>query len=152
MTSAPRAHKVGDFGAGGSSAIDRDEELRSICSPAALDPFAAQAIAFLHPRRQKERGRGSISGQHLVQESERGHPIHIVVAVKYDPLAPINRAEDALDCDRHVGEKERVAQIAQTRAEKIERLTIVQQSFSMQEAGDAGEAANAFGKRRRGCR
>ncbi len=54
--------KVGYFGTGGGATIDRDEERGAMRLPAALDRLGAQAIAFLHPHREKKRGGGPVSG------------------------------------------------------------------------------------------
>src|SRR2546423_12407506 len=59
-----------DFGAGRSSTIHRDEQLRVVRLPAALDPFAAEAIAFVHSRRQEKRRRHAVSAEHFVEQRQ----------------------------------------------------------------------------------
>lgn len=110
--------------------------------PATLDSFRAQPIAFLHPRRQEERGRGAVGGEHFVQEREGGNTVDVVVAIEDDAMVFIQSAQDPIHRRLHVGEQKRVAQSSQARLKKISRLFVVEQSPALQKAGNAGQAAD----------
>jgi hypothetical protein len=110
--------EVGHFGTGGSAAVDRDQQLRLMRLPAAFDSFSTQAIALFHPRRQKERGRIPIGGKHLVQERKRGHAIDVVVAVEHDPLAFVDRPQDAANRSLDIWKGEWITEMTQAWTKK----------------------------------
>ena len=101
---------VGDLGNRRGAAIDRNQELRATLLQTALNAFTAQAVAFLHPKRQEQFGRGAIRTQHFRQQRNRRHSIDIVIAKKDDPFTSIHCAEHSLDSRLHIWKQKRIAQ------------------------------------------
>ena len=63
---------------------------------------SAEPVTFLHPRRQKERRRGTIGTEHFAEQCERCHPVHVVIAVENDLLRPVDRMQDSIDRRAHL--------------------------------------------------
>ena len=72
-----------------SSAVEGNEKLRMKLFEAPLNTFAAQAVAFLHPQRQKQVRRCAESAEGFGQQRERSHAIDIVIAKEHDSLPAI---------------------------------------------------------------
>ena len=72
--------------------------------------FMAQPVAFLHPQRQKQIRRRAVALQHLRQQRERRHSVHVVITEKNDALAAIDRFKNSLDGGGHIRQPERIAQ------------------------------------------
>src|SRR5450432_3639650 len=112
--------------------------------PAALHPLTAEAVAFLHSRRQKERRGRAVGAKHFIQQCERSDTVYVVVTIEYDALGAGQRAKDTIHGRAHVRQQEWIAQFAQTWTEKVNCLRVAQQALSLQEPRDARQAADTF--------
>ena len=75
------------------------------------------------------------------QHDRRGHAVDVVVAVDGDPLAALDRSEQAVHSDRQVGHEERVVELIEVRIEKLNRsLRTRDATEDKQACDDAGGA------------
>src|SRR5580704_12990822 len=117
---------------------------------ATLHAFAAKPVALFHSQWQKQIGRRAVSAQRFRQQRERGNSVDIVIAEQNDPLASIQRGENAGDGDFHTWEQEGIAQGLKLRPEESLNLIAICETFAQKQSGDA-VAATDFVPRDRGA-
>ena len=83
--------------------------------------LVAQAVALARAHRDEIVRADAVGRQNRVQQRDRAHTVHIVIAVDADVLPVVCRAEDALNGSIHLPQGERVAQVGQTRSEELVR-------------------------------
>ena len=135
----PRRAQPGDLRRGRGAAIDRHEELRAARLQAARDPVLAEPVPFIHAQRQEALHLRAVEPEDAGEERQRSDAIHVVIAVKDDPLAPVDRPEETGDRRLHPRQEKGIAQRLQLWIEKPRGLL---------QAGKAAPAEQPRDKRR----
>ena len=102
---APRAD-IGDFSTRTGPAIDCDEKLWLVQLPATRDSCSAETVTLLRPRGQEECGRATVGAKYFVEQRQRCHTVDVVIAIKNNPLAAGNRAQDSIYRRTHIRKQE----------------------------------------------
>ncbi len=131
----------GDFRDRRSAAVDRDQKLRLMLQPAALDTFTTEAVPFLHAQWQKQLRCSTVGAQHFIEERKRCDAVHIVIAEKDDAFTMIDRMQDADDRGGHVRQQERIGQRGKAGLKKAAHVFRAAEAFAAENVCDAGQAA-----------
>ena len=99
---------------------------------ATLHTFRAHAVAFLHPQRQKQIGRGAVAVEHFSQQRERRDAVHIVIAEENDSFPAIDRVKNPVHGSSHLRQEERIAQRTEARLEKGVHFLGAAKAFPLQ--------------------
>jgi hypothetical protein len=92
---------------------------------------------------------GSEGSHHAVQERNRSDAVYIVVAVQHDRLAVIDREKDPFDSLANSTDLKWIAQIAQSRKQKLARFSFLHQAYSRENARQSRRNIQLPGDRQR---
>ena len=81
-----------------------------------------------------------------MHDGQRGDAVHVVVAVKHDLLAPLDRKREALGCGAQAGRVERVGQRGEAGMEEVLGLARVGHVPRGQQAGQQTRDAEFAGE------
>src|SRR6266550_4142241 len=109
---------------------------------ATFDTFVTQAIALLHPERQKQIRGTARRPQQLGQQSKGGNAINVVISKQNDPLSPIDRVDDPRYSPVHLRQQKWVAQQFEARPQESFDFMFGTESFPRQKPRDTRRLAN----------
>ena len=85
---------------------------------ASRQALRAEAVAFVHARRQKRMRVRAEAPQDAGEEGEGGDAVDVVIAVEDDALAAVDGLQDALDSRAHAGQEEGIGEVLEPRVEE----------------------------------
>ena len=91
----PACGQPGGFFVRPGAAVEGDQKGGLAGGKDAVEAVAAQPVAFGFPQREKPTGFESVRGEEAVHNGQRGHAIHVIVAVKNDVLPAFHGQGDA---------------------------------------------------------
>ena len=99
------------------AAVHRHDDARAL-RVQAIDRRRLQAVAVAHPLGQEVDDIAAEQFDHAAQDDRGGHAVDVVVAVHRDALFPRDRAHQAIDGRREIGQQIRIVEVIERRREE----------------------------------